>query len=100
LKPGGRIAISDIALLRELPEAIRKSMEAYAGCVAGGVLIDEYQTVVEGAGLQDVRLTVKGSSGCLDSPANDPIAKSVQENSRGGDDIEGSVVSVYVEGQK
>jgi SAM-dependent methyltransferase len=100
LKPGGRIAISDIALRRELPAAIRKSIEAYVGCVAGAVLIDDYQRVVEESGLQEVHLTVKGSSGCLDPRSNDPIAGSVAEDSGDGDALEGSAVSVYVEGRK
>jgi ubiquinone/menaquinone biosynthesis C-methylase UbiE len=36
LKPGGRVSISDMALLKELPKKIRQSVEAYVGCVAGG----------------------------------------------------------------
>lgn len=100
LKPGGRVAISDIALLRELPAAIRESIEAYVGCVAGAVLIDDYQTVVEQSGLQDVRLTVKGSSGCYDPGTNDPIARSVPEDSGDRDGLAGAVVSVYVEGRR
>jgi SAM-dependent methyltransferase len=100
LKPGGRIAISDIALLRELPKATRESIDAYVGCVAGAVLVDDYQRVVEESGLQDVRLTVKGSSGCYDPGTNDPIAKSVAEDSGDGDGLEEAAVSVYVEGRK
>ena len=46
LKPGGRIAISDIALLRELPKRIQESVEAYVGCVGGAILIDEYKKIV------------------------------------------------------
>src|ERR1700677_3140932 len=41
LKPGGRVAVSDIALKHELPEAIAKSMAAYIGCIAGAILIDD-----------------------------------------------------------
>ena len=43
LKPGGRVAVSDIALKRELPEAVAKSMAAYVGCIAGAIRIDEYR---------------------------------------------------------
>jgi arsenite methyltransferase len=43
LKPGGRVAVSDIALKHELPEAIAKSMAAYIGCIAGAILIDDYR---------------------------------------------------------
>ncbi len=42
LKPGGRVAVSDMALLRPLPEAVREEILAYVGCVAGAVLIEEY----------------------------------------------------------
>ncbi|NIO10986.1 MAG: methyltransferase domain-containing protein, partial [Deltaproteobacteria bacterium] len=51
LKPGGRVAISDIALLKELPKRVRENVEAYAGCVAGAVLVDEYKKLVEISGL-------------------------------------------------
>jgi arsenite methyltransferase len=41
LRPGGRLAVSDIALKGELPEAIAKSMAAYVACIAGAIRIDE-----------------------------------------------------------
>ena len=59
LKPGGRIAISDVALTRELPEEILANREAYAGCVAGAVLVNEYKRLVVAAGFQDVSVKVK-----------------------------------------
>ena len=43
LKPGGRVAVSDIALKHELPEAVAQSMAAYVGCIAGAILIDDYR---------------------------------------------------------
>jgi len=49
LKPGGRVALSDIALKHELPEAIAQSMAAYVGCIAGAILIDETSFVTVGA---------------------------------------------------
>ena len=51
LKPGGRAAISDIVLLKPLPEAVRSSVEAYIGCLAGAVLADDYLDHITGAGL-------------------------------------------------
>ncbi len=47
LKPGGRISISDIALLKELPKKIRENMLAYVGCIAGAIFVDEYKKIVE-----------------------------------------------------
>src|ERR1700712_3531425 len=43
LKPGGRLAVSDIALKRELPEAIARSMAAYVGCIAGAIRMGDYR---------------------------------------------------------
>jgi SAM-dependent methyltransferase len=50
LKPSGRIAISDIALLKELPEKIRESIEAYVGCVGGAILVKDYKKIVRASG--------------------------------------------------
>ncbi|MDP2605075.1 MAG: arsenite methyltransferase [Deltaproteobacteria bacterium] len=100
LKPGGRIAISDIALLKELPEKIRESMEAYVGCVGGSILIDEYKKIVEASMLKDVSLTIKGSSACIDANTKDPIGRAILEGLGDNISLEGYVVSVYVEGYK
>lgn len=64
LKPGGRIAISDMALTRPLSDEIRTSLEAYVGCVAGAVQVEEYKKIVEASGLKDVRVSIKSGSGC------------------------------------
>ncbi|MFC2094830.1 arsenite methyltransferase [Candidatus Bipolaricaulota bacterium] len=56
LKPGGRLMISDIVRLKQLPEAITKSVEAYVGCVAGASLKDDYLGMIEGAGFRDVEV--------------------------------------------
>lgn len=100
LKPGGRIAISDIALLKELPKKIQESMEAYVGCVAGAMLINEYKRIVEASGLKDVKITVKGSSSCIDPDTKDPIGRAILDGLRENESLEGYVVSVYVEGYK
>jgi SAM-dependent methyltransferase len=96
LKPGGRIAISDVALRKELPEKIRNSIEAYTGCVAGAILIDDYKKIVKAAGFKDVKFTVKGSSCCSDTSAKDDVGESTSECKF----PEESVVSVYVEAYK
>lgn len=61
LKPGGRVAISDIALKRELPEAVAKSMAAYVGCIAGAMLIEEYRNALAQAGLENIQIVDRGS---------------------------------------
>ena len=61
LKPGGRVAFSDLALLKPLPPAIVKSVEALIGCVAGAVLVSETEQMARAAGLQDIVLTPKST---------------------------------------
>jgi arsenite methyltransferase len=56
LKPGGRLAVSDIVIRRELPEPVRKSMELWTGCVAGALLEHEYVEKLRAAGFTDVHV--------------------------------------------
>ncbi len=81
LKPGGRLAVSDIALKHELPEAIAKSVAAYVGCIAGAIRIDDYRSGLLAAGFEHVEIVdsgadlnayakVENQSGCC-SPAMD-----------------------------
>lgn len=60
LKPGGRVAISDIALKQPLPEEIKESVEAYVGCIAGAIPIDHYERLLRDAGFQAVVVTDSG----------------------------------------
>lgn len=59
LKPGGRVAVSDLALLRPLPESVRADVEALVGCVAGAVLVEETRRQMVAAGLSEIVLTSK-----------------------------------------
>ncbi|UCF49020.1 MAG: arsenite methyltransferase [Thermoplasmatales archaeon] len=56
LKPGGRLMISDIVLLKGLPDKIKESVEAYVGCVSGAMLRDEYIKVIKEVGFQDIKI--------------------------------------------
>ena len=75
LKPGGRLAVSDIALKSELPESIATSLAAYVGCIGGAIRIDDYRTELRKAGFEFVEIVdshadlnayakVEGQSGC------------------------------------
>lgn len=59
LKPGGRVAVSDLALVQPLPDSIRQDVEAMIGCIAGAVLIDQTRAMAQAAGLTDLTLTRK-----------------------------------------
>jgi arsenite methyltransferase len=61
LKPGGRLAVSDIALKGELPEAIAKSMAAYVGCIGGAIRMDEYLAGLLAAGFAHVEIVDSGA---------------------------------------
>jgi SAM-dependent methyltransferase len=61
LKPGGRLAVSDIALKGELPEAIAKSLAAYVGCISGAIHIDTYREELLKAGFEFVEIVESGS---------------------------------------
>ena len=61
LRPGGRVAISDIALKEELPEAVATSMAAYVGCIAGAVLIEDYRNGLASAGLEHIQIVDSGA---------------------------------------
>lgn len=59
LKPGGRVAVSDLALLRELPASLLNDLQALIGCVAGAVLVEQTRNMMIAAGLSEIVLTPK-----------------------------------------
>jgi arsenite methyltransferase len=61
LKPGGRLAVSDIALKGELPVNVAQSMAAYVGCIAGAIRIDDYRQGLLGAGFEHVQIVDSGA---------------------------------------
>jgi arsenite methyltransferase len=61
LKPGGRVAISDIALKKPLPPEIGSDLMAYIGCIAGAIGIDHYQRGLLDAGFSDVQVIDSGA---------------------------------------
>lgn len=73
LKPGGRVAVSDLALLAELPASVRTDLEALVGCVAGAVTVAENRAHAESAGLSEVRVDAKASYIDALTDWNDPL---------------------------
>lgn len=84
LKPGGRVAVSDIALKQVLPPELAENIAALVGCIAGAILIDDYDAGLRRAGFEHVAIVdtgadltsyalVEGQSGCCTPPpATDP----------------------------
>ncbi|MCH7548434.1 MAG: arsenite methyltransferase [Candidatus Krumholzibacteriota bacterium] len=80
LRPGGRLAISDIVLTHPLPEAIRESVSAYVGCVAGASLRDDYLSAIRNVGFTDVEV-VSETSYPTDAILDLPEIRDAIENS-------------------
>jgi arsenite methyltransferase len=77
LKPGGRVAVSDMVLLRPLPEGVRAAIEAYVGCIAGASLVDDLRAMMAAAGLADIRLTPKPEYVATLTAGDDPLYREV-----------------------
>lgn len=79
LKPGGRLMVSDIVVLQELPEAIKNSVQAYIGCLSGAVMKAEYLRLIKKAGFKDVSI-IEETYFPIDCMANDPTAKVIMKD--------------------
>ena len=62
LKPGGRLAISDVVTRTDLPEAIRRDLALYTGCIAGAALMSEVEAMLEASGFIQIRVTPRDES--------------------------------------
>lgn len=91
--------ISDIVLLKELPGFIKKSIEAYIGCLSGAIMKDEYIKAIKEAGFQDVRIIGKSHFPIV-CMANDPTARAIMKNLKMPPDDIGKVISIMVSGIK
>ncbi len=103
LKPGGRLMISDIVLLKELPDSIRDSIEAYIGCVAGAMMKDEYLRTIKNAGFSEIQV-LDETNFPMEFLSNDPVGKGIVEKLKmpieALKEIGESVVSIRVQGRK
>ncbi len=103
LKPGGRMMVSDIVLLKELPDFIVKSVAAYVGCISGALMRDEYLKTIKYAGFQDIRV-LEEAVFPIECMANDPTAKALIKKldlpAGGIEDAASSVASIRVRAEK
>jgi arsenite methyltransferase len=100
LKPGGRVAVSDLALLRSLPEAVAGMVEALLGCVAGAVLVADTERMVREAGLVDVVLESKPDYVRAMSEMQNPLYESITANLPAGTSPADYITSLNVTARK
>jgi SAM-dependent methyltransferase len=95
LKPGGRIAVSDIVLERPLPPEILADAAAYAACISGAIQREEYLRLLREAGLAEVRVTQEtdASEMLLASPG--PVSDLLRDR-YAAEDLRGWVSSIHV----
>jgi arsenite methyltransferase len=98
LKPGGRFAVSDVVVRGEIPPAIRRSMELWAGCVAGALSDTDYLQKLAAAGFEDAAIEVTRVYGADD--ARDLFAGQGAEVEGLADAVDGKLVSAFVRGTK
>ncbi len=99
LRPNGRLMVSDIVLLKELPASIMNSLEAYVSCVSGAMIREEYLRTIENAGFKEVKI-VDETIYPIDPASDTPSAKAIFQNPKlrmkDVEDIKKSILSVKV----
>ncbi len=103
LKSGGRLMVSDIVLLKELPDFIRNSVAAYVGCISGALMKDKYVKMIKEAGFQDVGV-IDETVFPIECMTSDPTSQAVIDKLNLPmdriEDTDGSVVSIKVQAVK
>jgi len=104
LKPGGRLMVSDIVLLQDLPDFVKQSAEAYVGCLSGAVEKEHYLEIIKSSGFEDVEI-IEESILSLDLLKSDPIGQALVEKVFSGkrkelEAMEATVSSIRVRARK
>jgi SAM-dependent methyltransferase len=103
LKPGGRLFVSDIVLLQELPDTIRQSAASYVSCVAGALLKDEYLATIKEAGFKEVNILgedIYPLEVITSDPTTCKVIEELNMSRQKLDDTANSVVSIKVSATK
>ena len=103
LRPGGRLMVSDIVLLADLPDFIRSSIAAYVGCISGALRKEDYLAAITGAGFGEVRV-MDETTFPVELMLNDPTAGAIIDKlnltREKAADMASSVVSIKVSAVK
>jgi SAM-dependent methyltransferase len=104
LKPGGRLAVSDVVLRKPLGEAARKSMDLWTGCIAGALLDTDYEAKLGAAGFKEIGIE---PTRIYDRDATREMAEATEGFGGSGPEVErllgeldGAVMSAFVRATK
>ena len=103
LAPNGRLMVSDIVLLKPLPEAIQKSAEAYTSCVAGAEIKDKYLGLIREAGFKEVKVLSEKNypiEFIISEPEVNKIVSSLDVTDEQLNETANSIVSISVSASK
>lgn len=103
LKPGGRLMVSDIVLLKELSEPVKNSVEAYVGCLVGAIMKDHYIAAIETAGFQEAAIieeTTFPVELVMDDLIGPAVSKGLSLSSEEIAEATSSISSIRVSGTK
>ena len=103
LASNGRLMVSDIVLLKELPKAIQQDMEAYAGCIAGAEIKDKYLELMRRAGFGEVKILqekVYPIDCIVSEPEDEDVINRLGLTQKQVADVANSIVSISVSALK
>jgi len=90
LKPGGRFAVSDVVCRGEIPDAVRRSMDLWVGCIAGALEEKEYERLLREAGFTDISIEPTRVYEFTDAGIDDVLAR----------EISGRVMGAFIRASK
>ena len=102
LKPGGRLMVSDMVLLKDLPEEVLQSPELHAGCIAGALRKDDYLGKIKKAGFKDINVTREDTVSLMDYIGSDKVVSDLVEkmSDQEKERISKAVASIKVSAKK
>lgn len=100
LKPGGRVAVSDLVLLKPLPETVTEMLEALIGCVAGASLVSDVEKAANEAGLDKIEIEPKAIYIDTLVAFDDPLYRKISEALPEGAALKDYIVSAEISAVK
>jgi arsenite methyltransferase len=103
LKAGGRLMVSDMVLLKDIPDAVKKSVLGYIGCVSGAEMKDAYVKLIENAGFSEVKI-INETHLPLETVLSDATGRAIMEElkltKKSAEEIANSVASIKISATK